>query len=154
MSANSSDTQGLGHLECDRRYVDGWGIPDVGKVPRFSVFYVTQMFSNTASKTSNVAIRTNFQLSRPDVTANLVSAGDLTGSTVNIGNYTNWNVINHHFTILTKIVNILQHRLKLGFVSYIALAYKYYNMKMAGWRIAIFRRTVGAKTVFFSVKIH
>jgi hypothetical protein len=45
MSANSSETQGLGHLECDRRYVDGLGVSDVRKTPRFSVFYIAQNFN-------------------------------------------------------------------------------------------------------------
>jgi len=45
----------------------------------------------------------------------------------------------------------MQHRFKLGYVSYIALAH--YNMGTAG-RIANFRRTLVAKTFFFNVAIH
>jgi len=38
MSTNSSETQVLGHLECDRHYDDEWGVPDVRKAPRVLVF--------------------------------------------------------------------------------------------------------------------
>jgi hypothetical protein len=37
--------------------------------------------------------------------------------------YKNHNVVFHHFIILTKIVTILQHNFKLGFISYIAVAF-------------------------------
>ena len=44
MSANSSETQDLSRLECDRRHVYGWVVPEVWKAPLyFSFLYRTKI---------------------------------------------------------------------------------------------------------------
>ena len=102
------------------RWVGSYWRPESTAI--FSFFIWHKSLGTPLRKPSNVALRTNFQPCRPDVTANLVSAGDLPGSAVNIGNYTNRNVVYHHFTILTKIVNILQRRFKLCFFPCIGIS--------------------------------